>query len=581
MQICYFTTVRTRSEGVFVRQFDPIRQLDPCPMFPSRLENAEEVESAQAIIAELGGRLDEAVARMEEAQEALDKAKARVVEIRREYLARKAWLTPIGRMPTEILGLIIEAHASLEWWAPAVDRRVCRPWNEAAMSTPRAWSNVLISPTAKPMLPHTVAVQRWLERGGTSPLYVTIVDTTRRRSRAVAKEGAERIYDLIVNPPLHPKFTVLLYNCRNLRHLRIEGNSRNVARSIYIGSLLLNPDNTPRMPHLATLTLSHMDIVFDNAATISFSLTTLSLSHVNGLWLDFVQCCKDTLRNLTIDDCAELRTTNMPSTFILPSLTSLRLVNDRSFRTVAVMPFLATIHETGREIKHLDKLADKVLPSVIEYTSHESQRSSVETDNADQPSYSWKTMLSLYPNLEWLRAKEPMDSLKELLLLLAASPNSCPNLKCLEIHPVYAPPPPTIDETPELGNGSNINHGWKPWDIPDLKSILARRVVTNSVPLTVQYPSANCLIASPARSAPFCEYHIHVSFICINKGLEPLLAWLGYIHSVCRYFLFPIAKLGLTGASIIRMRDVFIFRMEIPFGPSNSCGVGSTICAVL
>ena len=536
-------------------------------MFPSRLENVEEVGAAQAIIAELGGRLDEAVSRMEEAQEALDKAKACVVKIRQEYLARKAWLTPIGRMPTEILGLIIEAHASLEWWAPAVDRRVCRAWNEAATSTPRAWSNVLISPMAKPMLPHTVAVQRWLERGGTSPLYVTIVDATRRRSRAVAKEGAERIYDLTVNPPLHPKFTILLYNCRNLHHLRIEGNSRNVARSIYICSLLLNSDNTPRMPYLATLTLSHMDIVLDNAATISFSLTTLSLSHVNGLWLDFVQCCKETLRNLTIDACAELRTANMPSTYILPNLTSLRLVNDRSFRTVAMMPLLNTIHETGREIKHADKLIDKVLPSVTEYTSHESQRSSAETDNADQPSYSWNTILSLYPNLERLRAKESMDSLRELFHLLAASPNTCPSLMYLEVHPVYAPPPPTVDKTPELGNGNDIKYGWKPWDIPDLMGILARRVSTNPVPLDVQYPSANCLIASPAHTlASFCEYHIYVLFILVNRCLESLLLCLGCMRSLRRCFLLPIGKMGPTGASITCMRDVRICRRDPSFG---------------
>lgn len=525
-------------------------------MFPSRLENVEEVETAQVIIAELGGRLDEAVSRMEEAQEALDKATACVVEIRREYLARKAWLTPVGRMPTEILGLIIEAHASLEWWAPAVDRRVCRAWNEAAMSTPRAWSNVLISPMAKPMLPHTVAVQRWLERGGTSPLYVTIVDATRRRSRAVAKEGAERIYDLTVNPPLHPKFTILLYNCRNIRHLRIEGSNRNVARSIYIGSLLLNPDNTPRMPHLTTFTLSHMDIVLDNAAPTSFSLTTLSLSHVNGLWLDFVQCCKETLRNLTIDACAELRTANMPSTYILPNLTSLRLVNDKSFRAVAVMPFLTTIHETGRELKHAEKLVDKVLPSVTEYTSHESRRSSAETENADQPSYSWKAILSLYPNLERLRTKEPIDSLKELCHLLSSSPNICPNLKYLEVHPIY--PPPTVSKTPDLWSDKDIEYGWKPWDIPDLMSILARRVSTNSVPLAVQYQSANFLTASPARSASFCEYHIHVSIILINKCLESLLPSLAYIRSLSRYFLFPIAKMCPTDASITCIRGVLI-----------------------
>jgi hypothetical protein len=172
------------------------------------------------------------------------------------------------------------------------------------------------------------------------------------------------------------------------------------------------------------------------------------------------------------------------------------------------------VHETGRGLPQADKLVGKVLPTVTEYVSQESRQRPIEIDNLDEASYSWKAILTLYPNLERLRAKESMESLKELFTLLSTSPNVVPHLKYLEAHPVYAPPPTGV---PDLGSGGDTNHGWKPWDILDLKDILASRVITNPVSLTVQYPNTNFLLNSQARSTTFCEYGVTHHLYLLTK----------------------------------------------------------------
>lgn len=43
-------------------------------------------------------------------------------------------------LPIEILGIIFEELAKLEWNAPTMDGRVCRLWRQSTLSAPRAWA---------------------------------------------------------------------------------------------------------------------------------------------------------------------------------------------------------------------------------------------------------------------------------------------------------------------------------------------------------------------------------------------------------------------------------------------------------
>ena len=42
-------------------------------------------------------------------------------------------------LPTEILEMIFEEHAKLEWEAPMIDGRVCCLWRWIVLNTPREW----------------------------------------------------------------------------------------------------------------------------------------------------------------------------------------------------------------------------------------------------------------------------------------------------------------------------------------------------------------------------------------------------------------------------------------------------------
>jgi hypothetical protein len=72
-------------------------------------------------------------------------------------------------LATEILAIIFEEHAKLEWRAPAIDGRVCRIWRQIVLNTPRAWAYLKISGDKPPSIGE---LRLWLLRSGTAPLHI-------------------------------------------------------------------------------------------------------------------------------------------------------------------------------------------------------------------------------------------------------------------------------------------------------------------------------------------------------------------------------------------------------------------------
>src|SRR5258706_5272608 len=64
-------------------------------------------------------------------------------------------------LPTEILKIIFEEHAMLEWKAPTIDGRVCRLWRRIVLNTPRAWAYLTIR---KYYAPSVGELRLWLHQ---------------------------------------------------------------------------------------------------------------------------------------------------------------------------------------------------------------------------------------------------------------------------------------------------------------------------------------------------------------------------------------------------------------------------------
>ena len=76
-------------------------------------------------------------------------------------------------LPEEVLGVIFEEHAKLEWRAPIIHGQVCRQWKQTLLRSPRAWAHLRIVPnfTSAPS-----KLQQWLDRSGSAPLHIQVID---------------------------------------------------------------------------------------------------------------------------------------------------------------------------------------------------------------------------------------------------------------------------------------------------------------------------------------------------------------------------------------------------------------------
>jgi len=108
----------------------------------------------------------------------------------RSYFQRPP-LPVIHRMlPNEIMTMIFEEHAKLEWKAPAIVGRVCVRWRQIVLSAPRAWAYLEIC-HRKP--PSVSSLLLWLDRSRSTPLHIRV-----DKDFIIDQNNPERsLYDLL------------------------------------------------------------------------------------------------------------------------------------------------------------------------------------------------------------------------------------------------------------------------------------------------------------------------------------------------------------------------------------------------
>ena len=255
-------------------------------------------------------------------------------------------------LPSEILVMVFEDHAKLEWRAPAIDGRVCRLWRKIVRNAPRAWTYLEIrNDKRRPSMSELLV---WLGRSRRAPLHIRVDENfvvcgpTKNRT----------LYDLLYD--FHRRIASLrmglvdlaFFEGRDFPSMRVLD-----VRHWYQRDPSSHPVQWGRMPKLRSLHLGPTDV---------YAVPLDSLPPLKTLVLYIVKCTSlsrhspslVTLMLHTIDLDA------ISGSIDFSSLTHLALFGVRGLKLHINAPYLVTYYESGCTV---DESFSAPIPSLVEY----------------------------------------------------------------------------------------------------------------------------------------------------------------------------------------------------------------------
>ena len=255
-------------------------------------------------------------------------------------------------LPNDILTVIFEEHAKLEWNAPAVDGRVCRLWREIVLITPRAWSYLHISRCKRGQL-SVARLREWLDRSRATPLHI-IIDKDFRFDAGVDKQT---LYDL-------------LGSCRaRVASLRMGSCDASLffQGQAFPCLALLDLESWDQVAVPSTFTMPALrSLRVGRTGLFVFPLNDLPLLEVLALCDIFCPSISlhfPSLTTLMLDDVSFEDTLSGPVDF--PQLTFLSLYDVAGLKCYINAPNLVTYHEGG--FYSISESFSAPLPSLVEY----------------------------------------------------------------------------------------------------------------------------------------------------------------------------------------------------------------------
>ena len=296
-------------------------------------------------------------------------------------------------LPPEILGVIFEEHANLEWKAPTIDGQVCRFWRRVVLHTPRAWGYFNIH---KNCWPNMKELRVRLYQSSRAPLHI---DT-----RASGRLIQQRLYDLLSGH--HTRIVSL-----RMRY----GTQAFFERQDFPCMRLLDlvdwyPFQWGSMPKLQSLRLSN-----EQSRVVPLS----ELVPLKMLALCRVKCTSilrhsQTLTTLMLDHMHFVAAISGPVTF--PSLTYLSLSGIKGLKPLINAPSLVTYHEDGDMTTESFNVP---LPSLVEYGIYYTSVRSVDLEK-------WH---SSFPNIRRLAIRANRRVLLTIMTSLDKQPHIFPALQ--------------------------------------------------------------------------------------------------------------------------------------------------------
>ena len=313
-------------------------------------------------------------------------------------------------LPEEVLGVIFEEHAKLEWRALVIDGQVCHQWRQTILRSPRAWAHLKIG---RKFASAPSKLRQWLDRSGSVPLHIQVTDLI-WDVEGILSQHCERIESIAL---------------RNYDHGFLGNRSFPILQSLTIG-LWYSLPGAPvsywsacgAMPELHSLRASFLSIR---------SLPSNIFPPLRDLTLYLVKDCDFIIRNsyhsLTslMLDSISLHYTSESLEF--PSLTFLSLSEVQNIKRRMHVPALTTYHESDIEEEESFSMS---LPFLVEYGIYQYH---------DDPPLNVTKLHQCYPNISRLSVRAPLSAVKLYLQSLSRQPTALPMLRTLAVGGICGP----------------------------------------------------------------------------------------------------------------------------------------------
>ena len=311
-------------------------------------------------------------------------------------------------LPTEILGVTFEEHAKLEWWAPAIDARVCRAWRQIVHNTPRAWAYLEIS---KDNLPTVGELRSWLDQSGTAPLHI------RARRDFKIDDGINRLQLYDVLSGYHTRIASLWM--RKGKHSFFAGRDFPCMRLLDVRYWSFSGPSFPlarwgSMPRLQSLCLGAAEWPVEPLD----GLPPLKFLALDGTNCTSLPLHSQSLTTLILEGISLGHVISGPVSF--PSLTYLSLDDTTSLKPYINAPRLVTYHEWWSAV---DEWFSAPVLSLVEYGVH-----NLHFDEQDLTKWH-----HCFPNISRVEIQGPECEVISFLRGLASHPRALPVLQIITV----------------------------------------------------------------------------------------------------------------------------------------------------
>jgi len=320
---------------------------------------------------------------------------------------KSAPLTPCinEALPEEVLGVIFEEHAKLEWKAPVIDGQVCRQWQQIILRSPRAWAHLDISKFSKSP---SSKLHQWLDRSGSVPLHIKatkciqgieeVLGRHHKRIKSIEMSGYPTNLALLENRsfPILQSLNITGPGSHNsVVHCHAMPELRSL-QAHFISMDYLPPNAVPPLRDLILYKVKDCDYIIQNSYR---SLTSLMLSRIA------LQYTLETLE--------------------FPSLRFLSLYEVKNVKHRMDVPALTTYHES-EGVK--EESFSMPLPFLVEYGFYSYQ--SIAPPNVTN-------LHQHYPNISRLSFRTYAGDAKLFCRSLCDQPTALPMLRIFAAQAKY------------------------------------------------------------------------------------------------------------------------------------------------